>query len=423
MQRKNLLSLAAAVSTVFIVSACTPSEPHTAPSSPAAPVLSSANVAEMPQSEIDRANRIAVGSIAHVVGSQNYSFKLDFTMDPGTGSKSVTNSAPGQAAVTWEFPISILATNTTAERVSDFANIQSVRVEAIWPAGSPLCAPENANTGGTGVYPWRTVTGSDDADYCIATLRNLNGSTGPIGVGETSSLKADRNIEITVPEASSQAIIDALSDGPIAWAVSNAGQASICGENAPLWVSAAALGCAPEHSDLTPEQVAELATQGLAKVKNKFSGSQGDASTCPFGVDGSAFSAGMLTESRQSSAWKTFDYSSNSFPNIKGTECFAGGNGLAVLDMAGTETTTLLANDASASWSEIQGPVKMAGGEAYVGADSITPESGKSYEITRFAWRHGDLLIFGKLVGSSPAQTIAWLKMNIEAMLITLIAA
>lgn len=423
MSIKSVQLAAILLASVVSATACSSTSPPPtqggSPSGQAAPELIAGSAVALSKPELNTANKIAAGSIAEVVGNKGYTFRLDFTMAPGQGSKSVTNSAPGRAAVTWAFPITFIATNTTSGRVSDIANIQGARVEAIWPAGSPLCSSENTNTDGSeGTYSWRTVTGPDGAAYCVGSLQNLSGTKGSIPVDGRYTVKADRNIDITVAEGDSQAVVDALTAGPVGWAIYNPGQSGACGQDAPLWVSAPVLGCTPAESGaLKPAQASSLSTQALSKIKEILAGPQGAQPACPFGTGPEDFAVGMLPESLQAATWTSSPYSSTVMPSITGVDCLAGGMALSALDLAGVETTTFLANDKYAEWDEIQGPVDLAGGKAYFGADSINPESGKAYSITRFAWRSGDLLLNGKLVGSNTPQTYAWLKQNLAVML------
>lgn len=419
MSIKTVQLAAILLASVLGATACSStSPPPTQESSLSGQELLVGSAVALSKAELNAANKIAIGSIAEVVGKQGYTFKLDFTMAPGQGSKSVTNSAPGRAAVTWAFPITFIARNTTSGRVTDIGHIQGTRVEAVWPADSPLCSVENTNTGSGGAYSWRTAIGSDGVEYCAGSLQNLSGTTGSIPVDGKYTVKADRNIDITVAEGESQAVVDALAAGPVAWAIYNPGQSGACGQDAPFWVSAPVLGCDPAESQaLTPTQASSRSTQSLSKIKAILAGPQGTQLSCPFGSGPEDFAAGMLPESLQAATWTTDPYSSSLMPSITGVECRAGAMALGALDLAGVETTTFLANDEYAEWDQIQGPADLAGGKAYFGADSISPESGKAYTITRFAWRSGDLLLHGKLVGSNTPQTYAWLKQNLAAML------
>lgn len=353
-----------------------------------------------------------------VIGIRGYTFKLDFTMAPGQGTKSVANSAPGKAAVTWTFPITLIATNTASNRVSDIANIQGARVDGVWPAESPLCSSENTNTLSGGVFTWRTVTGSDRVSYCVASLQNLKGTAGAITVDGTYTVTADRKVEINVPEDASESVLDALTAGPTAWAIYNQGQDGACWPGSPLWVSAQILGCAPDDSHvLTAAQASPLSSKALSNVKELSAGPQGTQPQCPFGPGPKALASGMIPGTLQVEPWTSEPYTNSLFPSIKGVDCRSGAMALSALDMAGVETTVLLANDQYAEWEQIQGPADLAGGKAYFSADSIRPVSGAAYSITRFAWRSGDLLLHGKLVGSNTPQTYAWLKQNLAAML------
>lgn len=424
MRHTLLISLISA--TALGLTACsTPAAPTSTPSSASqSATLKTGSVSPLTQPDLERAKQIAAGSIPAVTGSQGYTFKLDFTMSPGNGSQSVTNSAPGKAAVTWNFPITIIATNTAEGRASDIGNIQDISVDAIWSEGSPLCSTHNTNTtAGSGTYPWHVVHGQDGHALCVGTLRNLGGITGSIPVGGSYSVKADRPVDITVPESSSQAVLDALVAGPVAWSVNKPGAKGTCGPDDSLWMSASALGCPLAGSPgLTVEAASQLSIKALDKLHLLLSGPQGGSPTCPFGSGPNSWAAGMMPESLQATQWKAEPYESSEFPAINGVECRGGGMAVAVLSLAGTETTSFLANDKYAEWDEIQGPADLAGGKAYFSSDSIRPESGDAYGITRFAWRSGtgDLLFMGKLVGSNPAQTYAWLKQNLGPMLGTL---
>ncbi len=231
-------------------------------------------------------------------------------------------------------------------------------------------------------------------------------------MGGTYSVKADRNIDITVPEAKSQAMVDALGAGPVGWAIEYPGGQGPCGSAGPLWVSTAVLGCAPSQPELTSAAASQLSTQAVANLHLIL---QSSNPACPFGKGPDSWAAGLLSESRQDATWKANLYDASSLPISGGIECFAGGMSLSAVDASGMETPAFLAN--GEGWREISGPAQISGGQAYFTADQITPATGEAYPVTRFAWRSGDLLIFGRLVRGSVPQAYSWLKQNIPGMI------
>lgn len=372
--------------------------------------------------------RDAAGSVLDFAGRDGYTFDVRFTIAAGLPSSSLTNAAPGTSDISWEVGIGIVATNTTADRNSDWSYLQDLSVVGLWPADSPLCSAGNRNTPDEGKYPWRVVQGLGGADYCQGVVRTLSGLTDPFGVADSRSLTADRPFAITVSEQDQPGVLAAMESGPTAWLVLNEtpGFVGACDIAAVVWVSNVSLGCSPPSTTIAAVSSSAIDVQPAVKTIEEIASSAGTdlfpaLSSCPFSESSLGLVPGLMPDSLQSLAWSDL-YFDNSitdgvFAGTVGLTCRDGGMTVEARTLASAEgAEVFLANDPEAEWVEISNAVDLYGGQAFVSADRIVPEGGEAYEIVRFAWSSGDLLLSGKIVRGTPEGTMRWLAYSIPIL-------
>jgi len=395
----------------FGLSGCSLAHPHSAQSEEAPQLIPVTR--STPAAVPDLGSSFTQGVIANWVGD-DYTFDAAFTMAAGQASSEIADAAPGQANVKWSMPISIMVTNTTPGRISGWPHMHGFEVAAYWQSSSPAC--QYLGSGG-----------SHPSGYCGHVFRSLQGATGDIAISASESIQASLDFDPSpVPEASATAVVAALSAGPDVWVIADADGGG-CGSQHIMWASDSSLSCAAVSS-LGPSgaQVPTDLSVPAARLASMLKEGPNFArlSACPFSKSSFDLAPGMLSDSFQTGAWDDvyIDKGTDSaFPKVGGVACSDGGMTVGAYQLTGVkDVESYLSNIPSASWPTVSDPIAIASGQAWVASDSITPVSGSKYDITRFAWANGSFAIVGKLVGSTPSRTVAWLKYNLGSMMTNL---
>ncbi|TQO19661.1 hypothetical protein FB472_1232 [Rhodoglobus vestalii] len=402
-------ALASSLAIVLVLSACTAPTEETSPSEEASELA----IVRMDQPDInsDLANTSVSGSVGTFEGTGGYTFAVTFTMAVTDVSSSATNAAPGRTDVAWSIPIAITATNTTAGRNSDWANMNNLSVSGWWPTSSPLCSGETVAENG------RQLAYGTVGDFCWILFRNLQGASGAFDVGGTNSLTGDVVENVTADESSTQAIVADIANGPATWTVSNTSNSSVC--DAIVWASngsvpdcvpAGVVGAAPGFDADIDQALSRLGT--LVEGKDEIA----DLSACPFAASPIDLVPGLAAESIQGDEWSSsyVAIQSDASADVTGASCNAGGMILTANNVSNVrDAEQYLANN---GFDPMSNPASLYGGTVHVGPTSITPADDDSYEVMQFAWVADGLAIEGRLVRATPDQTLAWLRLNLNSI-------
>ncbi len=365
----------------------------------------------------------AFGYIDEIKGDQGYSFSFGFTFVTGDVSSSVQNSAPGEAAMTADFRLNFQVGNTTSERNSDLSYLPSqLSIRGYWAESSVLCKSIlRSPFSYWDDRAWQVTVGPDGKRYCFANVQPLANFSQSLAVGETYSFWTQPTFEFTAEESAVTQITEELRRGPEVWVVAGGGASNQLCRDGILWESTDRFGCAfPGSEGPHPSKTDMDADAALAKFRTIVSAKgwdqAGQVKGCPLLLSPQEIAVGQPFN--QGDEWGGASWMKEKFPDAFELDCRVGAMQVRVADLQNVPSAAAFLANLSGpdGWSQVSQEIPLHGGLAVFATDMVQPEGSANYPIVKWAWASGDLLIHGRLVRTTLAQTRGWLNFHLPRL-------